>query len=77
MMDILNTINSFVWGPPLMVLLIGTGILLTVRLGLLQVIKLPTALKLILLQEIQATAISIALKPCVRRWQLLLAQVIS
>ena len=46
-MDILNTINSFVWGPPLMVLLIGTGILLTVRLGLLQVIKLPTALKLI------------------------------
>lgn len=38
-MDILNTINSFVWGPPLMVLLIGTGILLTVRLGLLQVIK--------------------------------------
>ena len=28
-------------------LLIGTGILLTVRLGLLQVIKLPTALKLI------------------------------
>ena len=27
-MDILNTINSFVWGPPLMVLLIGTGILL-------------------------------------------------
>ena len=46
-MDILNTINSFVWGPPLMVLLIGTGILLTVRLGLLQVIKFPTALKLI------------------------------
>lgn len=47
MMDILNTINGFVWGPPLMILLIGTGILLTIRLGLLQVIKLPTALKLI------------------------------
>ena len=47
MMDILNTVNSFVWGPPLMILLIGTGILLTIRLGLLQVIKLPTALKLI------------------------------
>jgi AGCS family alanine or glycine:cation symporter len=30
-MDILNTINSFVWGPPLMVLLIGTGILLKIR----------------------------------------------
>ena len=51
-MDILNTINSFVWGPPLMVLLIGTGILLTVRLGLLQVIKLPTALKLNLLRAL-------------------------
>lgn len=46
MMDILNTINSFVWGPPLMVLLIGTGILLTVRLGLLQVIKLPIRIEI-------------------------------
>lgn len=45
-----------------------------VRLGLLQVIKLPTTLKLSSTKEIQATAISIALKPCVRRWQLLLAQ---
>ncbi len=47
MLEILSTINGFVWGPPLMILLIGTGILLTVRLGLLQVFKLPKALKLI------------------------------
>ena len=47
MMDVLNSINGFVWGPPLLILLVGTGILLTLRLGLLQVFKLPTALKLI------------------------------
>ena len=47
MLEILSTIDSFVWGPPVMILLIGTGILLTVRLGLLQVVKLPKALQLI------------------------------
>ena len=40
-------IDTFVWGPPLMILLIGTGILLTVRLGLLQVMKLSKSLSLI------------------------------
>jgi AGCS family alanine or glycine:cation symporter len=35
MLELLNEIDSFVWGPPLMVLLIGTGILLTVRLGII------------------------------------------
>lgn len=47
MLDVLNTIDTFVWGPPLMLLLIGTGVWLTIRLGLLQVMKLPKALKLI------------------------------
>ena len=47
MLELLNSIDTFVWGPPLMILLIGTGVLLTVRLGLLQVLKLPSALKLI------------------------------
>lgn len=47
MVDFLNAFDSFVWGPPLMILLIGTGIMLTLRLGLLQVTKLPMALKLI------------------------------
>lgn len=47
MLDLLNTIDNFVWGPPLMVLLIGTGVWLTLRLGLLQVLKLPKALQLI------------------------------
>lgn len=38
-------IDSIVWGLPLLTLLIGTGIYLTIRLGLLQVLKLPLALK--------------------------------
>lgn len=46
-MNLLNTVDSFIWGPPLLILLVGTGILLTVRLNLLQVFKLPKALKLI------------------------------
>ncbi len=47
MLETLNAIDSFVWGPPLLVLLVGTGILLTIRLQLLQVFKLPQALHLI------------------------------
>ena len=46
-LEVLNSINSFVWGPPLLILLVGTGILLTIRLNLLQVLKLPRAIKLI------------------------------
>ena len=47
MLEILNSIDGFIWGPPLMMLLMGTGILMSVRLGLLQVMKLPKALQLI------------------------------
>ena len=46
-LDVLNSIDSFVWGPPLLVLLVGTGILLTCRLCLLQLSKLARAFKLI------------------------------
>ena len=37
----LNIIDNFVWGVPLMVLIIAGGLLLTIRLGLLQIRKLP------------------------------------
>ena len=47
MIQFLDQLDSFVWGPPLLILLVGTGILLTVRLGLIQLIRLPQALKLI------------------------------
>ncbi len=43
--ELLTTIDDFVWGVPLMVLIMAGGLLLTIRLGLLQVRKLPLALK--------------------------------
>ena len=46
--SIISAIDSFLWGPPLIILLVGTGIYLTLRLKLLQVAKLPLAMKLIL-----------------------------
>lgn len=51
MYQILSSMDSFVWGPPLLVLLVGTGIYLSAQLGLLQVFKLPKALKLIFTAE--------------------------
>lgn len=47
LMTILQSIDSIVWGPPLIILLLGTGIFLSLRLGMIQVVKLPMALKLI------------------------------
>lgn len=47
MLDLLNQIDSIVWGPWLLVLLVGTGVYLTIRLSLLQMVKLPRALRLI------------------------------
>ena len=47
MLEFFSEIDAFVWGPPLLVLLVGTGIWLTIRLNLIQVLRLPLALKLI------------------------------
>ena len=41
----LTKVDDLVWGVPLMVLIMAGGILLTIRMGLLQVRKLPLALK--------------------------------
>ena len=43
--DILNSIDNFVWGVPLMILILAGGILLTIRLGVMQIRTLPLALK--------------------------------
>lgn len=51
MLDFFTSIDDFVWGPPLLVLLVGTGIYLTIRLGLLQVLRLPKAFKLIFAED--------------------------
>ncbi len=47
LLEILNQIDSMVWGPWLLILLLGTGILFTLRLGFIQIAKLPLALRLI------------------------------
>lgn len=45
--DFLGSMSDIIWGPPLLVLLVGTGIYLTVRLGILQLRLLPYAVKLV------------------------------
>lgn len=47
MLELMQNINNFVWGPPLLLLLVGTGVYFTLRLGMFQVSKLPTAFRLI------------------------------
>ena len=49
--NLLGTIDNLVWGVPLMVLIMAGGLLLTLRLGLLQVRKLPLALKWMIKNE--------------------------
>ncbi|SDJ49749.1 alanine/glycine:cation symporter family protein [Salimicrobium halophilum] len=44
--DFLSTLSGWVWGWPLLVLLVGTGVYLTLRLSFLQFRTLPYALKL-------------------------------
>lgn len=41
--DILNPINSFVWGPVMLVMLFGTGIFLTIGIRFMSITKIPFA----------------------------------
>ncbi|PSV32949.1 sodium:alanine symporter family protein [Photobacterium sp. GB-27] len=43
--NFLKAFDSLVWGPPLLILLVGTGLYLTIRLGFIQVRYLPLALR--------------------------------
>mgnify|MGYP001166110164 FL=1 len=52
---LLDQIDSFIWGPPLLILLVGTGVFLSFRLKFLQVFRLPFALKLIFKAENDGT----------------------
>lgn len=49
--ELLVKVDDFIWGVPLMVLILAGGILLTARLGLLQVRRLPLALKWMVQEE--------------------------
>lgn len=48
---IIKSVDNVVWGPSLMVLILLTGLYLTVRLGLIQVRRLPKALKFMVRNE--------------------------
>lgn len=49
--NILDKIDSFVWGVPLIVLILAVGIFLSIRLGFLQIRHLPRALKFMFKNE--------------------------
>ena len=49
--SILSDIDDFVWGVPLIVLILATGIYLTIRVGALQIRHLPLALKYMVKNE--------------------------
>ena len=51
MNEILTKINDLAWGVPMLVIIMGTGILLTIRLGGMQFRKLGLALKLMVKNE--------------------------
>lgn len=47
----LNAVDTIIWGPPLLILLVGTGVYLTWKLKLLQIFRLPLAIKYIFSKE--------------------------
>ena len=49
--SILDSIDGYVWGVPLIVVILFVGFLLTIRLGCLQVINLPNAIRYMLHNE--------------------------
>lgn len=50
-MEILTRVQEIVWGPILLILVLGTGVYLTFRLNFIQIFKLPLAMKYIFQKE--------------------------
>jgi alanine or glycine:cation symporter, AGCS family len=50
--SIIATLSSWIWGPPMLILLVGTGLYLTVLLKGLQFRTLPLAFKLIFKKKV-------------------------
>ena len=48
MAALIASVNGFVWGPAMLVLLLGTGLYLTLGLGLLTLRKLPLGMSMLL-----------------------------
>ena len=49
--EVLKNIVGIVWGPPLLILLVGTGIYFTFKLNFIQMFKLPLAIKYLFLND--------------------------
>ena len=49
--NFLGKVDDFVWGLPLIILILATGIFLTIRLKFLQITKLPHGIKHMLANE--------------------------
>jgi AGCS family alanine or glycine:cation symporter len=46
--NLMDSLNGIVWGPPMMVLLLGVGVFLTIGLRFLSIVRIPYALKQLL-----------------------------
>jgi hypothetical protein len=44
---VVTAINNFVWGPPMLVLILGTGLYLQLRLGLMPVLRIATGFRMV------------------------------
>ena len=77
MLELLKSIDAFAWGPPLLILLVGTGFYLTIRLGLLQVLRLPKVISAYFLSRIRDMVMYPVLQLCVQHWHQPLEQGIS
>lgn len=53
--ELMNTISGWVWGPYMLILIVGTGIFLTLRLGFWQFRMLPFAFKQVFAKHEQAS----------------------
>jgi alanine or glycine:cation symporter, AGCS family len=42
-----SAINGFVWGPPMLVLILGTGLFLQLRLGLMPILRIATGFRMV------------------------------
>ncbi|MFS1664664.1 alanine/glycine:cation symporter family protein [Streptococcus sp. zg-JUN1979] len=51
MLTFFNALDNLIWGPPLLILLVGTGVYLSIRLGFLQILRLPKAFKFIFAKD--------------------------
>lgn len=67
--DVLNNVDNFIWGMPLIILILFTGILLTVRLRGLQVRHLGKALHYVFHNEDDGEGEVTSLEHYVQRFQ--------